>query len=174
MIADVAGVVLFLGRLQRPGQVELQRLVQLGLGLFGGLCHGTVGLCLVRAGEGRPALPCQRLQKRVLCKEWVASALVCAVSTAFFRSASQEASCFSQTRMSPPAGSTAARAASHGLAGLVLFVKLLQHRVLPAVGQLLLLRRVGLPGSGQGRAAVPQSAKLLQRSCPDRAFWYWS
>ena len=51
MIADVAGVVLFLGRLEGAGEVDGQCVVQPGLCLFGGL----------RGGAGRFVRPGQRL-----------------------------------------------------------------------------------------------------------------
>ncbi len=158
----------FLGRLQRPGQVELQRLVQLGLGLFGGLCHGTVGLCLVRAGEGRPALPGQRLQQRILCKECIGgigAGLRC-LHRLFPLSLTGGQLLLADADVPAHLLHGSAGSVPGFLPGFFLFVELLEHGVLPAVGQLLLLRRVGLPGSGQGRAAVPQSAKLLQRLAP--------
>ena len=114
IIADVPLVVGFLGRLQRPGQVELQRLVQLGLGLFGGLCHGTVGLCLVRAGEGRPALPGQRLQQRILCKECIGGigAGLRGLHRLFSAQPHRRPAASGRRGCPPPTCSTAARAAS--------------------------------------------------------------
>ena len=68
------------------------------------------------------------------------------------------------------------------ISGFFLFVELLEHGVLPAVGQLLLLRRVGLPGSGQmcirDRACPLQTRKrptrrssgILWWSSPSRSF----
>ena len=122
MIADIAGVVLFLGRLEGAGEVDGQCVVQPGLCLFGGL--GRIARAFVLT-QGRKALPCQRLKSGCCPKNRSAASFAClAVSSALVCSASQEASCFSQTRMSPPAVSTAARAASHAaLAGLVLFCK---------------------------------------------------
>ncbi len=72
IVADIAGVVFFLGRLQRAGEVDGQRIVQPGLRLFGGLGRSVRPLLFAEGGE---ALPGQRLKERILAEEPVRSLL---------------------------------------------------------------------------------------------------
>ena len=121
--------------------------------------HSAGLLSLLRAAKRS----CASGSKSGYCpKNRSAASFAClAVSSALACSASQEASCFSQTRMSPPAVSTAARAASHAASRARPLCKLLQHRVLAALGQLLLLRGAVGAGRFQRGAGVPQRGQLI-------------
>ena len=167
IIAHIVLVVGFLGRFQRAGQIDGQRIVQLGLRLFRSLCGGAGLIC--RGQRQHPGAG-QRLHQRVRRKEAPGS-----IGALLYRLPCLFLLCFAGGDLLLAHADVAARllhggagSLPRGFAGFFLLVKLLQQRVLAALGELCFLFGHSILCGSQCGAGVPQSSQLLQRRAPQQ------
>ena len=168
IIADIAPVVFPLRRFKGAVQVDSQRIVQLGLCLFGGL-RGGAGR-FIRPGQRLLTAAGERLHQRVGGKKALGG--LCALFGGVHRflllrlTGGDLFFAHAQITAGLLHGSTGGFPC--GFAHLFLLIQLLQKRILAALGQLCGLFLHGFPGGGQGGAGVPQSGKLFQRGAAQK------
>ena len=167
IIAHIVLVVGLLGRFQRAGQIDGQRIVQLGLRLFRSLCGGAGLIC--RGQRQHPGAG-QRLHQRMRRKEAPGSigALLCRFPCLFLL-------CFAGGDLLLAHADIAARllhggagSLPRGFAGFFLLVKLLQQRVLAALGELCFLLGHSILCGSQSGAGIPQRSQLVQCRAPQQ------
>ena len=167
IIAHIVLVVGLLGRFQRAGQIDGQRIVQLGLRLFRSLCGGAG---LIRRGQRQHPGAGQRLHQRMRRKEAPGSigALLGRLPCLFLLRFAGGDLLFAHADVAARLLHGGAGSLPRGFAGFFLLVKLLQQRVLAALGELCFLLGHSILCSGQGGTGVPQSSQLLQRRAPQQ------